>query len=87
MRKLQLIGKLKLQYCAILSQVHRHKDALDQSKEGLRIAHHLINDLRQLCEFYIKREDIEQSYKDVSTTQPKMADSNISRNVNTAFKG
>lgn len=56
-----MLTKLKLQYCAILSQVHRHKDALDQSKEGVRIAHHVVNDLRQLCEFYIKREDIEQS--------------------------
>ena len=28
MRKVFIIGKLKLQYCAILSQIHRHKDAL-----------------------------------------------------------
>lgn len=85
MRKLQLICKLKLQYCAILSQVHRHKDALDQSKEGVRISHHLVNDLRQLCDFYIKREDIEQSYKDTppAPKNPVPAPSN-SRNLHMA---
>jgi len=46
MRKLQILGKLKMQYCAILSQVHRHKDALDQAKEGVRISHLLINDMK-----------------------------------------
>ncbi len=40
--------------------MHRHKDALEQSKEGVRISHHIVNDLRQLCEFYIKREEVEQ---------------------------
>ncbi len=61
MRKLQIMGKLKMQYCAILSQVHRHKDALDQAKEGVKISHLLINDMKQLCEFYVKREEIEHS--------------------------
>jgi hypothetical protein len=61
MRKFQILGKLKMQYCAILSQVHRHKDALEHAREGVRISHLLIEDLKQLCEFYIKREDIEVS--------------------------
>ena len=39
MRKLQIIGKLKMQYCAILSQVHRHKEALAQAREGVKIGH------------------------------------------------
>lgn len=59
MKKMQIMGKLKMQYCAILSQVHRHKDALDQAKEGVRISHLLINDLKHLAEFYTKREEIE----------------------------
>ena len=29
MRKLVIISKLKMQFCAILSQIHRHKDALE----------------------------------------------------------
>ncbi len=50
-----------MQYCAILSQVHRHKDALDQSKEGVQLAHQLVKDLKQLCKFYIIREEVENS--------------------------
>ena len=29
MRKLVIITRLKMQFCAILSQIHRHKDALE----------------------------------------------------------
>lgn len=58
MRKLCIISRLRMQFCAILSQIHRHKDALEQAREGVRLSHHLINDLKELCLFYIKREDI-----------------------------
>eukprot|EP00347_Sterkiella_histriomuscorum_P010654 403375442 len=75
MKKLQILGKLKMQYCAILSQVHRHKDALDQAKEGVKISHLLINDMKQLAEFYVKREEIEKS---VNLAYNK-SNSNISR--------
>ena len=70
MRKLSVLGKLKLQYCAILSQVHRHKDALHYAKEGVRIGHQLLNDLKQLCEFYIRREqlDVKHTLRNESAT-------------------
>lgn len=58
MRKLVIIGRLQMQFCAILSQIHRHKDALDQAKEAVKLNHLLINDLTSLCKFYIKREEI-----------------------------
>ena len=58
MRKLVIISRLKMQFCAILSQIHRHKDALEQARESVRLGHLLINDLRELCLFYIRREDI-----------------------------
>ena len=58
MRKLVIITRLKMQFCAILSQIHRHKDALEQARESVRLGHLLINDLRELCLFYIRREDI-----------------------------
>ena len=45
MRKIFTLGKLKLQYCAILSQIHRHKDALTQAREGVKLCHQLINDM------------------------------------------
>ena len=40
-----IIGKLKLQYCAILSQLNRHKDAMNTAKEGTKIGHQLVEDL------------------------------------------
>lgn len=58
MRKLVIITRLKMQFCAILSQIHRHKDALEQAREGVRLGHLLINDLRELCLFFIRREEI-----------------------------
>ena len=61
MRKLNIITRLKMQFCAILSQIHRHKDALEQAREGVRLGHLLINDLRELCLFYIRREHINVS--------------------------
>jgi hypothetical protein len=61
MRKLVIITRLKMQFCAILSQIHRHKDALEQAREGVRLGHLLINDLRELCLFIIRREDIGSS--------------------------
>lgn len=64
MRKVFIIGKLKLQYCAILSQIHRHKDALDQAREGVKVCHQMINDMQQLCQFYVQREKINAVYKD-----------------------
>ncbi len=61
MRKLCIVGRLRMQFCAILSQIHRHKDALEQAHEGVRLSHLLINDLKELALFYIKREDISVS--------------------------
>jgi hypothetical protein len=39
--------------------VHRHKDALDQSKEGVQLAHQLVKDLKSLCKFFILREEVD----------------------------
>ena len=64
MRKIYIIGKLKLQYCAILSQIHRHKDALEQAREGVKVCHQMINDMNQLAQFYVSREKINNAYKD-----------------------
>ena len=67
MKKLVIISKLKMQFCAILSQIHRHKDALEQARESVRLNHLLINDLRELCVFYIKREDLASVVAPVQT--------------------
>jgi hypothetical protein len=52
-----LLAKLQMQFCAILSQIHRHKDALQQAKESIKLSHLVISDLRELCILYIKREE------------------------------
>ena len=64
MKKLYIIGKLRLQYCAILSQINRHKDAMLEAKEGARISHLLIEDTYQLCLFQVQREKINNTYGD-----------------------
>jgi hypothetical protein len=60
-----------MQFCAILSQIQRHKDALDQAKESVKINHLLINDMRELCQFYIRREDISTHKSGKSTDHSK----------------
>ena len=61
MRRLAVLAKIQMQFCAILSQIHRHKDALRQAKESVRLGHLLINDMRELCILYIRQEDISGS--------------------------
>jgi len=57
MSKLAIMARLKMQFCAILSQIHRHKDALTQAHESVKLGHLLIHDLKELCLFYIRREE------------------------------
>jgi len=28
-----------------LSQIHKHKEALDQAREGVKVCHHMVNDM------------------------------------------
>ena len=64
MKKIFIIGKLKLQYCAILSQINRHKDAMKEAREGTKIGHQLIEDMYELCHFQVQREKIDNAYND-----------------------
>ena len=40
--------KLRMQLCAILSQIHRHKEALQQAMKSVKMIHQLIKDLYDL---------------------------------------
>jgi hypothetical protein len=40
--------KTHMQICALLSQVHKHKEAVIHAKEGIKIAHFLIHDLENM---------------------------------------
>lgn len=44
--------KTHMQICALLSQVHKHKEAVVHAKEGIKIAHFLVKDLDSMCQFY-----------------------------------
>ena len=60
--KLKLEARLRLQFCAILSQLHRHKEALEQAQEGIKIAHLIVRDKISACRFYSKRIDYQETY-------------------------
>ena len=41
-----------MQICALLSQIHKHKEAVYHAREGVKIAHFLINDLDKMISYY-----------------------------------
>jgi hypothetical protein len=55
--KLKIEAKLRLQFCAILSQLHRHKEAMEQAQEGIKLTHLIVRDKISLCQFYSTRLD------------------------------
>ena len=88
MRKIFIIGKLKLQYCAILSQINRHKEAMKEAKEGTKIGHQLVEDMYQLCHFQVQREKIDNAYNDQIIFSENMAvkkDTNVFKSRNTSL--
>ena len=44
--------KTHMQICALLSQVHKHKEAVVHAREGIKIAHFLIKDQTYMTQFY-----------------------------------
>jgi len=57
-------AKLRLQFCAILSQLHRHKEALEQAQEGIKLAHLIIRDSISVCRYYSRRMDLQAHFGD-----------------------
>ena len=53
-----------MQICALLSQVHKHKEAVFHAREGIKIAHFLIKDLSNMALFYtnelLQRKPLEE---------------------------
>lgn len=43
--KLKIEARMRLQFCAILSQLHRHKEAFEQAQEGIKLSHLIIRDI------------------------------------------
>lgn len=44
-----------MQVCALLSQLHRHKEALIHAKIAISIGHYLIKDVHKLIKYYCDR--------------------------------
>jgi len=44
-----------MQVCALLSQLHRHKEALIHAKVAISISHYLIKDVHKLIKYYVDR--------------------------------
>ena len=57
--KLKMECKIRMQLCAILSQLHRHKEALDQAYESAKICNVIVADQAAICEFLSKRVNFE----------------------------
>jgi hypothetical protein len=47
--------KTHMQICALLSQIHKHKDAVYHSNNAIKISHYLLNECKNQCEFYIEQ--------------------------------
>lgn len=58
MKKLQLEAKIRMQLCALFSQLHQHVDALEQAQKSVKLTHLLIQDMLALCEFYVDKQKV-----------------------------
>ena len=67
--KLKMEAKLRLQFCAILSQLHRHKEAFEQAQEGIKVAHLVVRDKISVCRYYSRRIDLKANEPPDSTNQ------------------
>ena len=61
MSRLRRECKLKMQLCAILSQIHKHGEALSFAKEAVGLSHVLLRELLALCKFYKRKIMISSS--------------------------
>ncbi len=47
--------KAHMQVWALLSQLHRHKEALNHAKIAISISHYLVKDIHRLIKYYVNR--------------------------------
>lgn len=57
--KIKLETKVRMQLCAILSQLHRHKEALDQAYESAKLCNMITADQISICDFLAKKVSFE----------------------------
>jgi tetratricopeptide (TPR) repeat protein len=55
LKKLKYECKAHMQVCALLSQLHRHKEALSHAQAAISISHYLAKDFLKVSQYYVKR--------------------------------
>ena len=66
--------KTHMQICALLSQIHKHKEAVFHSNSAIQIAHYLVNECKNQCEFYVTqltKKQEGQNLNDISIISDK----------------
>jgi hypothetical protein len=53
-----------MQVCALLSQLHRHKEALAHAQVAISISHFLIKDIHRLIKYYVERMQCQNKNED-----------------------
>ena len=50
-----------MQICALLSQLHKHKEALVHAEQAIKLSHYLIKDIDRLLDYYKEQQRIADS--------------------------
>ena len=58
--------KTHMQICALLSQIHKHKEAVIHAREAVKIAHFLVRDALNMTEYYSKELLGDKPLEDIS---------------------
>lgn len=52
---------MRMQLCALFSQLHQHKDALHQALTAVKLTHLLLKDMYSLADFYCNKKKVKDS--------------------------
>lgn len=76
---MQIESKIRMQLCALFSQLHHHVDALEQAKKSVKLTHLMIKDMFSLCDFYVEKNWIKRAhFGENSTIRESEIDTDIS---------
>ena len=73
-----------MQVCALLSQLHRHKEALSHAQVAISISHYLVKDFLKLSKYYVKR--LQDPTMSIDEHPEVKGQSNMSTNPNSHRK-
>ena len=61
LKKVKYQCKAHMQICALLSQLHKHKEALVHAEQAIKLSHYLIKDIDRLLDYYKEQQRIADS--------------------------